>query len=296
MSMYYEVRSVCEKFRQTWITNVVFAAVYNEWTAFIPLIEKNRDAQLATTKGPTSEKTDLWEVLIDKALFVINRIQSYANTSHNLELSESVKFTATDLRHARDSKLVGMCNMVVAKARIHQVALADYGVSEAVLDDLASAIDDYSKAMIKPETVRSEIKTATENLVVLMRASDELLSSRMDLDIEVFKLTAHDFYSQYQTARMGTSKGSHTTMLIAHVTDAEDGSPLKGVTITLTLLADSSVTLTKKSAEHGNLYVPSLVEGKYQMKVEKTDFESQLLPVTVVKGESVGVSVALKRL
>ena len=97
-SMYYVVKNTCEKYQTTWTANAVFAATYNLWAAKIPLIEQNRDAQLLETTGITTDKTTKRNSMTDKALFMINRMQSYANVVTNPELLENIKYSASDLK------------------------------------------------------------------------------------------------------------------------------------------------------------------------------------------------------
>lgn len=113
--------------------------------AKIPLIEQNRDAQLLETTGITTDKTTKRTSMTDKALFIINRMQSYANVVTNPELLESIKYSASDLKKKRDSDVIGICNIVIAKANANATALATYGVTaKAMITELQAAITAYT--------------------------------------------------------------------------------------------------------------------------------------------------------
>ena len=186
LSMYYVVKNTCEKYQTTWTTNAVFAATYNLWVAKIPLIETNRDAQILETTGITTDKTAKRVLMTDKALFIENRLQSYANATSNPELLESIQYSASDLKKARDTDVVGICNTILAKANANATALVTYGVSAVMITDLQVAITAYSTTLSKPVAARSQTKTATENLIKLFKEADDLLIKRLDLDIEIF--------------------------------------------------------------------------------------------------------------
>jgi len=177
LSMYYGVRSTCEKYQSTWVANAIFAASYNIWVGKLPLIETNRDAQTLETTGITTDKTTKRNLMTDKTLFVINRLQSYANVTANSELLESVQYSASDLKKARDTDVVGICNTVLAKANANAAAIVSYGITAALITDLQAAITAYSATLAKPKAAKSQTKTATENLAKLFKEADDILTT-----------------------------------------------------------------------------------------------------------------------
>jgi len=305
LSSYYEVKSVNEKNQATWTANTVYAATHTLFLGKITLIEQNRDAQLATSTGLTAEKAQKRLVLTDKVGFIINRIQSFANTTGNSDLLDSVKFTASDLKGARDTNLIGIANVIVGKANANVTALIPYGVTAVLITELQTAITAYSATLTKPSLAISQSKVATENLTKLFKEVDDILTKRMDLDIEMFKATKPDFYSQYKTARIVVSKSGKTTMFMANVKDAVSGEPLKNATFTISQQTEglmksastngkSSVApMIKKSADKGNLRVPTLTDGAYIVTVEKPGYGKQQFTIDVMKGETTSLKVEL---
>ena len=303
-SMYYVVKNTCEKYQTTWTANAVFAATYNLWVAKIPLIEANRDAQILETTGITTDKTAKRSNMTDKALFMINRLQSYANVVNNPELLDSIKYSVSDLKKARDTDVIGICNTVLAKANANAAAIATYGVTAVMLTDLQAAITAYSVTLAKPKAAKSQTKTATENITKLIKEADDLLIKRLDLDIELFKTSKPEFYSQYKTARIIISTGTRSTSVMGNVISALGAEPLKGVTFSFTLensgmlKAASAVTnkpIVKKSADKGNFRIPSLLEGSYNVLVKKIGFKDQTLTINVAKGETTNLKVELEK-
>ena len=302
-SMYYVVKNTCEKYQTTWTTNAVFAATYNLWVAKIPLIETNRDAQTLETTGITTDKTAKRAAMTEKTLFMENRLQSYANVVNNPELLESIKYSASDLKKARDTDVIGICNTVLAKATANAAAIVTYGVTAAMITELQAAITAYSATLAKPKAAKSQTKTATENLTKLFKEADELLTKRLDLDIELFKTSKPDFYSQYKTARIVSSTAGGATSVLGNVTIAGSSEPIKGVTFSFTIenngLMKASTTETtkpivKKSAEKGN-FRANLPEGTYKVVVKKIGFKEQVLTINVANGETTVLKVELER-
>ena len=302
LSMYYGVKGTCERYQTTWTTNAVFAATYYLWVAKLPLIEQNRDAQIIETTGVTTDKKGKRTVMTDKALFIGNRLQSYANVVGNTEILESVQYTATDMKKARDTDVIGICNAIVTKANANVTALATYGVTAALITDLQTAITAYSATLSKPTAAKAQTKTATENLAKLFKEADDLLVKRLDLDIELFKTSKPDFYSQYKTSRIVIATGGSATALLGSVIAAESGEPLKNVTFTFapernSMLKAASAntvdTLVKKSADKGNFRIATMPEGTYTVTVKKIGYKDQVVTVNVATGETTNLKIEL---
>jgi len=302
-SMYYAVQNVCETYQDAWISNAVFAASYNLWSEKIPLIETNRDAQTLQTTGITTDKAEKRAAMTDKALFIENRLQSYANVTNNPKLLETVKYSASDLKKARDTDVVGICNTILAKAKANAAAIATYGVTAEMIVDLQAAITAYSETLARPKVAKSQTKTATENLTRLFKEADELLTKRMDLDIELFKSPMPEFYSQYKTARIIIATGGSTTSVLGNVTIAGSSEPIKGATFSFTAensglmkaaSDEAAKPIVKKSAEKGN-FRANIPEGTYSVVVSKIGFKEQVLTITVANGETTNLKVELEK-
>ena len=303
-SMYYVVKNTCEKYQTTWTTNAVFAATYNLWVAKIPLIEQNRDAQILETTGITTDKTAKRNSMTEKTLFMINRLQSYANVVNNPELLESIKYSASDLKKSRDTDVIGICNTVLAKATANTTAIATYGVTAAMITELQAAITAYSATLAKPKAAKSQTKTATENLTKLFKEADELLVKRLDLDIELFKTSKPEFYSQYKTARIIIPTGGGATSVLGSVNLAGSGEPLKGVSFTFVAetngmmktaaATETTKPIVKKSADKGK-FRAMLPENTYKVIVEKIGYKKQEVTITVVNGETTNLNIELEK-
>ena len=304
LSMYYVVKSTCEKYQTTWTANAVFAATYNLWVAKIPLIEQNRDAQTIETTGVTTDKNGKRVVMTEKALFMANRLQSYANVVGNSEILESVQYSASDLKKARDTDVVGICNAILTRANANATALATYGVTAALITEFQTAITAYSATLSKPTAAKAQTKTATENLTKLFKEADDLLVKRLDLDIELFKVSKPDFYSQYKTGRIIIPTGGGVAALLGNVTVAGSGEPLKGVIFTFAtensgkLKAASTATvdtLVKKSAEKGSFRILSMPEGTYNVTIKKVGYKDQVVTVYVANGETTNLKIEMEK-
>jgi len=125
----------------------------------------------------------------------------------------------------------------------------------------------------------------------------------MDLDIELFKASMPEFYSQYKTARIIIATGGSTTSVLGNVTISGSSEPIKGATFSFTaensgLMKATSANVTKpivkKSADKGN-FRTNLPEGTYNVVVSKIGFKEQVLTITIANGETTNLKVELEK-
>ena len=304
LSMYYSVEDVCQKHRAIWVANAVFSATHDEWAEIIPKIEQNRDLQTLETTGITTDKTSKRAIMTEKALFIQNRLQSYANVTGNSELLESVQYSESKLKKARDTNIVGICNTILGRAKEFAPSILTYGVDETAITDYETSIGAYVLTLASPKVVKSQTKTATENLTKLFKDAENKLTKRMDLDIELFKTSSPEFYSQFKTARIVVSTGNRSTSVLGNVTLAGNGTPIKGVTFSFApgsngtmkmTSTESSKPIVKKSATKGNFRIANLPEGTYTVTVKKIGFKDQIITLNVASGETTSIKVELEK-
>lgn len=304
LNMYYAVIAVFIKFMAIWSKNTVFAASQALFAAKVPLIELNRDAQMSTSKGITTDKKVKRSMVVEKALFIVNRLQSYATVIANNDLFESMRFNSWKLNKCRDTDVVGYCNNIIAKANANLANLASYSVTAIVIADLQKAVTDYAAYIAKPRTVTTVTKNATQNLAVLFKEENDILNKRMDLDIEVFKISNPDFYSQYKTSRQIISTSGSATAVKGVVMAKDNGELLRNVTLTFAAVENSlmkaaiSATgkeIVKKSATKGQFRIANLAEGTYVVTIRKIGYMDQTITITVANGETTNVIIELQK-
>ncbi len=305
LQMYHLVLTICENHKSEWVTNAVFAATYNLWKTMVPMIEQYRDAQLSITSGIIANKVVIRNNMTEKAFFIANRIQSYANAVNDLELSRSVQFLPTKIKRARDNNLVGICNTIFAVANSNADKIAGYDVTSATITEFQTAINDFQAISAKPASANLATKNATANLVKGFKETDALMAKRLDLDIELFKTASPDFYNLYKSARIIKSSGSSKNSVLGNVVLAGTGVPIKGVTFIFT--ADNYTQMkaagaglakpvVKTSTAKGNIRIDKLSESAYTVSVQKIGFKDQTIQLFVVDGETTRFNIGMERL
>jgi hypothetical protein len=302
LNMYYTVRGICTKNQPVWSADAIFTASYNAFDAKIILAEQYREAQSLETSGLTADKAIKRVSMSGKALFISNRQQSYAHVTNNVELLANVKYTATDMKKAKDTEIAGICTAILGYAKTNATALVAYGVTEAMITELETAITAYSNAISQPQVTKTKTATATENLAITFKEADDILEHRLDLDIELFKGSNPDFVSEYRKSRDIVPSGTRTSSLLGTVIEASTEAPLKGVTFTFTAqvngaqVASGNTSIVKKSADKGKFRIANMPEGTYKVVVKKIGYKDQLLTVIIAAGETTNLKVMLEKI
>jgi hypothetical protein len=294
LMMGYSVISVGDRFQSTWTGNGPFTAAFNLFKTKVALVESYRDIQIGEMTGITSDKNIKKLTLIDKIMFVEHRLKSFAATTSNNELAGSINYNASDMKYTSQAEISGIANTLIAKAQANITALAPYGITAPVITDLQTAVTAFNTALPRPRNAMVQRKNATENINLLFAEINSILKDRLDHDIEVFKTTKPEFYSQYKAARMILGSSSRTISVMATAVKNGTNAPLHNVLFSFISKKDNTVAVVKKTTEKGHFSLKHLPEGNYDIRVQKTGFKEQTISVTVIGGELTNINVVME--
>jgi hypothetical protein len=298
LKMTYVVIAICDKFAEVWNSNLPFSNDVALIKAKLIQVQSFKDRQMTETKGATIEKKSARESLEEKALFVVNRLKSYANANDNEELAISVNIKKYDIAKLRDIELVSFSDSIYGKAQQYIGNLSEFGVTVELLSDLKATTESFNSLISKPRMIASESKNATANISTLLKEINATLKERMDLDIEVFRTTAPEFYTMYKSSRIVLGRKGSPLAVIANVTDKLTDLPLKDVKFTFTPANTTGVKpeiIEKESSELGHFNIKSMKEGMYMVFISKLGYAEQHLKVNMVNGETTLLDILMEK-
>jgi len=299
------VISITEDFQPIWSADQAFTASFNLFKSKIPEISQLHDTQKSVITGVATDKMVKRMAMIDKALFIANRVRSYATVTRNLELLECVKFTRSYLIRAKDADVLSICDNIYAKASLNITNLGVYCVNPSQVAALQASIADFNDTLSKPRVSKIDAKNATLKLKLLFKEMMNILVQRLDLDIIVFKETNPDFYEKYHIAREIVSRGINTSAILAFAKDKTTTQPLQHVSFTFTPGNNGSNTMTspnghalinKKTAKKGRFRVTSMPAGAYTVAITKLGYKQQSITVYIIHNETTAINVELEKL
>lgn len=266
----------------------------------IPQIQSIWEQQKLSKKGVTDSKNQLKETLIVLTADYARKLGAYAKFTNNAKLAQQVKFSEGKLRQVADTAVKNYGQIVYDLAQPLVGSLTQYGITDETQAALADAITAYNDSIGKPGAERSEGTQITKQLATLFKTADTALEN-MDAAVEIVRLTEVNFYNGYKSARKVIETGGGSLSVKGLVTDAQTGSPLKGVTVSFALdggMAKAATTTTepelvKKTAEKGGFNVKSLTSGTYQVTLKKVGYADQVATISVNDGEMTELKISL---
>jgi hypothetical protein len=207
-AMFLRTQKVLDNNKAVWTANTKFTANYTAFAANLGAIGTEQKQQGTDKTGITKDKEVVKENLVELAATTASGIRSYAADVNNRELEETVKLSQSKLDSLAEVKLINTCEVIHTQGTKNVAALAEYGVTAAVLTELKTLTDKY-KAM-QPNT-RLAINTgslATGRLRTLITATGNLLKRQLDTKMPQYKKSHSDFYNAYFQARNIIEQGA----------------------------------------------------------------------------------------
>ncbi|MCY1721641.1 hypothetical protein OU798_14900 [Prolixibacteraceae bacterium Z1-6] len=173
----------------------------NDFDELIQRIAAVNEKTMSNSKAVTADKALMLKNLIEKAVTVSGILQAYAAVTEDVQLAGKVQLTKTDIERARETDVEALIAPVIDEARKELVNLADYGVSEELIVELETTLDDYKALIGQPRTVRNQAFAAMTLMDELFDACNDVVKNKLDKLMIRFKFTNTEFYSEYERAR-----------------------------------------------------------------------------------------------
>jgi hypothetical protein len=279
-----------------------FGSLFTTFSDNLDKIREIREQMAADKSGITENKVQLKMDLVAKALDISKKTRAYARMNNKTELLNEVYFPEWSLKVSSDHLLIDKALLIFDKSNENISALSAYGVTQEMLNEFKSAIDNYKVTIPKRRLGMTEKIQVREQLEHLFSVNNDLLE-KLDLLVDVVRLNQPKFYSSYRHNRKIVDTRNGSIALKATIKDVVTKSGIKGVKVTfapqngqLKILANKAdQILVKKTTKKGIFMVKSLTSGTYTATVEKAGFKEQELTVTVVDGERTNMIVELER-
>jgi hypothetical protein len=150
--------------------------------------------------GVAKDKQARKDELIQNALKVVKPARAYAAATGDNTLRDEIDYSETDLNRLRDEQLAPRCQVIHDRAAALLEEMNDYGLTQAKLTALQTAIDNYSAETPKTRAARAETSVQTDNLEDLFSESKKVLL-QMDDMIDNFEDDHPDFVAKYKKLR-----------------------------------------------------------------------------------------------
>jgi len=291
LNMYEAVDSVLQtdENKAVWSGNGPFSRAVTHLEDNIDAIENLRDQQEDNIKGVTQDKQNKRQTLEEQTFSIASAVGFYASVNKNRKLFGKVKMTQTDLSRARDNELPGMSSRVHQAANDNNAALVAYGVTAGMITDLSAAIDDFVKDIGAPRAALTDTSAATKELVPVYEDTNKLLEEQLDKGMELFRLPAGNFYTQYGKARSIVNSPTGKRSLEVHFSNHDGGNALEHAKVTV------DKNISRRSSTLGNIRVQNLTEGTHHLHASLPGFPDFDTDFNVINGETTKLTVKMAK-
>ena len=191
--------------------------------------------------------------------------------------------TAAQLNHMEDG---------IAKANENIANLADYGITQAMVEQLDTYINSYTSSTKKNELDVEERVVYTKEIRELIAQLHDEIENNLDKVMMIFQFSNPSEYQLYMQARNSMPKrhakksnGEVTEeeagILTGLVSDKADGMPIAGATVKLT-----GTDYKTETDSDGEYLFDSLPAGTYTVEISILDYQiAKLTDQKVIAGD-----------
>lgn len=184
-----------------WHMIPVLLSSKNNFDELIQRIAAVNEKTITNSKAVTANKELAQQNLSGKAVTVSGITQAFAAITGNAKLAGKVTLTKTDIDRARETDVEALISPVIEAARKELTNLAEYGLTEEMVVELETSLDDFKALIGQPRTVRNQAFAAMTLLDELFDAANDVVKNKLDKLMIRFKFTHTEFYSEYERAR-----------------------------------------------------------------------------------------------
>lgn len=292
LSMFKTVLEVCKQNIALISPITALDTAFANFTGKVNQINDVVMQQTLQIEGVAEDKAALKNRLAHVASIVAQVVKAYAVSINDNTLKQEVNFSESELQRSRDVSIKMHCQTIYNLANTNLVALADFGITPAIMSDLGAALADYEAKMVFPTVARDNRAVATYNLAALIGEANDLLKLQMDPNMRIFELSKPDFYKLYRNARkiydLGGGRKPGYGTIKGVVKDAETHLVIENAMIEL--LDTDAVVMSDALGEFSIDAEPNT----YTIRVSMDEYDEQEVNnILVVKDEDVSTEVLL---
>ncbi len=201
LNMYNAVIAFLKGNNEVYASLAVMQTQVTEFESKVQKIINTESIRESIKAGKTMDKLKEEKELEDILNKVMAALNVYAQLAGNNEIKEETDYSLSDLRKMRDNELLEKGYAIYNKAAGLKTELAAYAVGEDEIESIKTNADEFAEAMGLTGAAGAESKEKTTELKTLFDNADDLLYSKIDKLIEIFKSSNKTFYDGYFNAR-----------------------------------------------------------------------------------------------
>ncbi len=260
-------------------------------------INKAIGGQSATSKGVTTDKTVLREVLDNLTLSIMAPAKAWALANGNNTLAQEFSYPLSDIQRIKDDTMPGFCTYRINLVNDNIATMADFGILPAQVTAWETALLDYTTALGTPRGAINKRHMYTASLKDLFADATTLFNSQLDPLMVQFKNTNPELYNGYKQARIIIDRRGQkpkpkpdplAATLFGIVTDLAGGFVIADASILI-----SPATEPILSAANGSYEKKNLLAGEHNVEVTLINYDFFATSITLEAGATFELNIQL---
>lgn len=198
--MFLNTQETLDQNTDLWNSIPVMVQVKNKLDELIQRIQELDGNTAPSSMSVTEQKDKTLKNLAMKAAV----LSGMTRARHALDGNphpEELNLTKSDILRARESSVETMVKPLINTIRNNLDAYADFNVSEDLLNETETTLDDFTTLVGKPRNIRNKAYAATGSLDELFDNANNLLKNTLDPVMKRFEISNPTFYDEYSRAR-----------------------------------------------------------------------------------------------
>jgi len=155
-----------------------------------------------TPTGATQDKAGARDALEDVLFLMSEALGALAHASKDQDLLALTDITRSGIDKLDSEQLSNRATLVLAQATDRKTELVAFQVTQANIDELDRALQNYNAAKAGPRQATAERVAQTESLSNLIRDANDILRNQIDRLVNLFSRSHPQFVSSYLSARV----------------------------------------------------------------------------------------------
>ncbi|MGQ1890528.1 hypothetical protein ACT29H_08800 [Thermophagus sp. OGC60D27] len=200
--MFLNTQSVLDKSTDKWNSVPVMVQVKNQLDELIQRIRERDKETVLDSQAVTEQKEQILEQLAIKTAILSGIVRAYYALNEDEPFPENLNFSKSKIQYAREAEVESMVVPLIEKVRAELENLADFGVTEDMINEVETTLDDFKALIGKPREIRNSVFAAINSLDELFDKTSELLKKTLDGLMLRYQLSDPAFYDEYTRARV----------------------------------------------------------------------------------------------
>jgi hypothetical protein len=150
----------------------------------------------------TGKKEKLKQQTAEKVSVVSGILTAFAHEQDDMDMATKVKLSKSEILKMREVDIDAYIKSIISIAKENLLELADFGLSEALLTEIESLVDEFNGLIGKPRTLLNKKYQSLGEVEQLINEGNQLLKNKLDKLMLMFRESNPTYYDGYQRARV----------------------------------------------------------------------------------------------